>query len=157
MSSNRHCHKNHNVADCRRFPSGGVGSEVQNYTRRKMSAHQMFIRRTVFRLFAAGAALLGLTATLGAEDPKRISTDEAMAAIVEKVNPEYPPLAKQLKLTGQVEVQATIDEDGAVGEVTTVSGNPVLAKAVTDAVKKWKFRPFKSKVMSNFTVGFRGA
>ncbi len=115
-----------------------------------------FIRRRFFSLFAAGAALLGLAGTLAAEDPKHISSEEAMAAIVEKVAPEYPPLAKQLKLTGQVELQATIDEDGGVGDVTTVSGNPVLAKAAADAVKKWKFKPFKSKVMSNFTVGFHG-
>lgn len=122
-----------------------------------MNSNPTFIRRTVVRLFAAGAALLCFTAVLAAEDAKHISTDEAMAALVEKVNPEYPPLAKQLKLAGQVEVQATIEEDGAVGDVTTVSGNPVLAKAVVDAVKKWKFKPFKSKVMSNFTVGFHGA
>ena len=122
-----------------------------------MSTHQAFILRTVFRASTIGAALLGLAATLAAEDPKRIPADEAMASIVEKVNPEYPPLARQLKLTGQVEVQATIEEDGAVGDVTAVSGNPVLARAVVDAVKKWKFKPFKSKVMSNFTVGFRGA
>jgi protein TonB len=122
-----------------------------------MSTHQTFVLRTVFRASVIGAALLGLAATLAAEDPKRIPTDEAMASIVEKVNPEYPPLARQLKLTGQVEVQATIEEDGAVGDVTAVSGNPVLARAVVDAVKKWKFKPFKSKVMSNFTVGFRGA
>jgi TonB family protein len=125
--------------------------------RRKMSTNQTFIRRTAFRLFAAGAALLGLAATLGAEDAKRIPSDEAMAALVEKVAPEYPALARQLKLTGQVEIQATIQEDGAVGDVTTVSGNPVLAKAAADAVKKWKFKPFKSKVMSNFTIGFHGA
>jgi TonB family protein len=121
-----------------------------------MSNTLLFIRRTVVLLFA-GATLFGLASTLRAEDPKKISTQEAMAALVEKVNPEYPELARQLKLSGQVEVQAVIQEDGAIAEVTTVSGNPVLAKAVVDAVKKWKFKPFKSKVMSNFTVGFRGA
>jgi TonB family protein len=102
------------------------------------------------------AALLGLGTLLLAEDAKKIPTDEAMSALVTKVNPEYPALARQLKLSGQVEVLANIDEDGSVGDVTTVSGNPVLAKAVVDAVKKWKFKPFKSKVSSNFTIGFHG-
>ena len=111
----------------------------------------------VLRTLAAGAVLLGFGVMLRAEDPKKISTDEAMASLVAKVTPEYPALAKQLKLSGAVEVQATIDEDGSVSDVTTVSGNPVLAKAAADAVKKWKFKPFKSKVMSNFTVGFHGA
>ncbi len=122
-----------------------------------MKTNQTFIRRTGLRMFGAGTALLALAATLGAEDPKRISADEAMAALVEKVAPEYPAIARQLKLTGQVEIQATIQEDGAVANVTTLSGNPILAKAAADAVKKWKFRQFKSKVMSNFTIGFHGA
>jgi TonB family protein len=103
------------------------------------------------------AATLGLVAMLHAEDVKKIPTDEAMSALVSKVAPEYPALAKQLKLSGEVQVEANIDEDGSVGDVTTISGNPVLAKAVVDAVKKWKFKPFKSKVSSNFTVGFRGS
>jgi TonB family protein len=102
------------------------------------------------------AAMLCLAAVLQAEDVKKIPTEEAMSALVSKVVPEYPALAKQLKLSGQVEVEANIDEDGSVGDVTTVSGNPVLAKAVVDAVKKWKFKPFKSKVSSKFTIGFRG-
>jgi TonB family protein len=128
----------------------------QEFKKENMNTNHKSIRRAIFRSFAAAAAMLGLVALLGADDAKKISTEEAMAAVVSKVAPEYPVLAKQLKLTGTVEVQATIDEDGAVSDVTTVSGNPVLAKAASDAVKKWKFKPFKSKVMSNFTVGFHG-
>ena len=103
------------------------------------------------------AAVLGLAVVLQADDVKKIPTDEAMSALVTKVAPEYPALAKQLKLSGAVEVLASIDEDGSVGDVTTVSGNPILAKAAVGAVKKWKFKPFKSKVSTNLTVGFHGA
>jgi len=102
-------------------------------------------------------ATVCLAALLHADDVKKIPTEEAMSALVSKVAPEYPALAKQLKLSGEVQVEANIDEDGSVGDVTTISGNPVLAKAVVDAVKKWKFKPFKSKVSSNFTVGFHNA
>jgi len=103
------------------------------------------------------AAMLGVALLLHAEDAKKIPTEEAMSALVTKVAPEYPSLAKQLKLTGQVELQTDIDEDGSVGDVTTVSGNPVLARAAGDAVKKWKFKPFKSKVSTVIIVGFHGA
>jgi TonB family protein len=88
------------------------------------------------------AVMIGLGVALHADDVKQIPTEEAMSALVSKVAPEYPPLARQLKLAGSVEVQANIDEDGSVGGVSTVSGNPVLAKAAMDAVKKWKFKPF---------------
>lgn len=102
------------------------------------------------------AAMLGVAMLLHAEDAKKIPTEEAMSALVSKVAPEYPPLAKQMKLTGQVELQTDIDEDGSVGEVTTVSGNPILARAAGDAVKKWKFKPFKSRVSTTIVVGFHG-
>ena len=33
-------------------------------------------------------------------------------------------------------------ESGAVEKVNIVSGNPVLTRPASDAVKKWKFAPF---------------
>ena len=41
-----------------------------------------------------------------------------------------------MKISGNVEIKTTIDEDGTVNEVSTVSGNPILAKAAMDAVKR---------------------
>ncbi len=49
-------------------------------------------------------------------------------------------VARQLKLEGTVEVNVFISEEGAVERVETVSGNPILLKSVTDAMKHWKFR-----------------
>src|SRR6202035_429947 len=101
------------------------------------------------------AAMLALVTLLVAQEAKRIPTDEAMSNIVSRVSPEYLPIARQVKLSGDVEVQATINENGSVDEVSIVKGNPILAKAAIEAVKKWKFKPFKSKVISNFTIGFK--
>ena len=45
------------------------------------------------------------------------------------------------------ETLATYDlvaESGAVEKVNIVSGNPVLTRPASDAVKKWKFAPFTS-------------
>jgi protein TonB len=86
--------------------------------------------------------LIGASAS--AQETKRLTKAEAISAATTKVQPEYPPVARQLKLEGTVEVEATIDETGAVSEVREVSGNPVLAKAASSAVKKWKFTPFQS-------------
>ena len=87
---------------------------------------------------AAAAAVLGMAD--GA--PKKISTSEAMNALVTRVNPAYPDLAKQLRISGAVELDVTIAESGAVEAVAPLSGNPVLTKPASDAVKKWKFKPF---------------
>jgi periplasmic protein TonB len=88
--------------------------------------------------------LLAAMAVAAAADgaPKKISQSEAMNAAVSKVQPEYPALAKQLKISGAVELDVTIAENGSVEAVTPISGNPVLTKPAADALKKWKFKPF---------------
>jgi periplasmic protein TonB len=79
---------------------------------------------------------------LSAEDsPKRLSQEAATSAASSKVQPEYPQIAKQLGLEGKVELVAVVDEAGAVQKVETVSGNPILARAAVDALKRWKFKP----------------
>ncbi len=67
---------------------------------------------------------------------------EAKKAAIEKPAPAYPMVARQLKLKGKVELEATVSEAGSVDDVKVVSGNPVLAKPAQDAVKKWRFKPF---------------
>jgi protein TonB len=91
-----------------------------------------------------GAGLLAVLAAiaLGQGAPKKISQAEALSAVVTKVQPEYPVLARQLKLSGTVEMDVLIGENGSVETVTPISGNPVLTKPAADALKKWKFKPF---------------
>jgi protein TonB len=76
------------------------------------------------------------------EAPKKATRTEGEGAVVSKVPPDYPPIARQLKLQGTVELEAVVTGDGEVEKVNIVSGNPVLTRPAVDAVKKWKFRPF---------------
>jgi len=61
--------------------------------------------------------------------------------IIHKVDIEYPELAKKNNVKGTVRVEIVIDGDGSVMETNVISGNPLLAKAVTDAVRQWRYRP----------------
>lgn len=93
-------------------------------------------------LLQLGVCLAFLSAVGSAQSgPKRISQAEAMSAATSKVQPEYPALARQLKISGAVDLEVTIAENGAVEAVTPVSGNPVLTKPAADCLKKWKFKP----------------
>ncbi len=94
-----------------------------------------------FRYAAVLILLLGFGLSASAEI--RVATDDAMKAATKKAPPDYPPIAKQLKVTGRVEVDVTIDADGNVENVKIVSGNAMLTPSVVTAVKKWKFTPFK--------------
>jgi TonB family protein len=42
---------------------------------------------------------------------------------------------------GEVKLEAVIIEDGSVGSVRPVVGNPVLMDAAADALKRWRFKP----------------
>lgn len=55
------------------------------------------------------------------------------------VRPEYPQLARDLKMQGIVRLQATVSADGKVLNVKEKGGNPVLVDAAVKAVKKWKY------------------
>ena len=55
--------------------------------------------------------------------------------------PLYPPLAQQARIQGTVRLEVLIAADGAVKQVRLISGHPMLAGAVLEAVKKWRYRP----------------
>jgi TonB family protein len=55
------------------------------------------------------------------------------------VNPMYPELARRMKISGVVKVMVTIAPDGTVKETHLLGGHPLLANAVMDAVKRWRF------------------
>jgi TonB family protein len=66
-----------------------------------------------------------------------------MRAAVKKVNPDYTPIAKQMRVQGDVEVEARVSDTGEVTDVKVVTGNALLTPTVIKAVKDWRFQPFQ--------------
>jgi len=90
--------------------------------------------------------------------PTRISHLE-QADLIHRVNPVYPPLAKQTRVQGIVVLEATISKDGAIESLRVVSGHPLLSQAALDAVKQWRYRPLvlngePTDVITTITVTF---
>ncbi len=75
------------------------------------------------------------------EGAKKLTRPEALSAAVSKAQPDYPAIARQLKIQGDVELEAVVSETGTVEKVNIVSGNPVLTRPASDALKRWKFTP----------------
>jgi protein TonB len=95
--------------------------------------------------------------------PQRVRVSQGVSAglLVRRVNPNYPPLARQARISGQVVLRAVISKDGSIENLTLVSGHPMLAPAAIDAVKQWKYRPYllngepvevDTEVLVNFTL-----
>ena len=55
--------------------------------------------------------------------------------------PEYPELARKMKIEGMARVLLTVSSDGSVVKVKDLGGNPVLVDALAQAAHKWKYEP----------------
>jgi TonB family protein len=95
-----------------------------------------FIRSSKSWLRIMQAAALALTMAMAME--ARAAEDRAIKS---RVAPIYPELAKRMKITGVVKVEAKVDADGKVLDVKTLTGNHMLSPAAEEAVRKWKFVP----------------
>jgi protein TonB len=63
--------------------------------------------------------------------------------LIHRVEPVYPPLAKQRDIQGTVRLEALISTKGTISSLRLISGHPLLAPAALQAVRKWRYRPLK--------------
>jgi protein TonB len=119
-------------------------------------------RRPGFRSLLVTVFLTALFVGSGlAQDPpKKVTRNEGLNAVTSKVSPDYPPIARQLKIVGDVELEVLVTESGTVEKVNILSGNPVLTRPASEALKKWKYAPFTTdgkavKALVPVTLSFR--
>lgn len=65
--------------------------------------------------------------------------DTAKRKVKTRIVPDFPPLAKQMNVTGKVKIEVTISSDGRVTSTKVVGGSPLLVGSALDAIKKWRF------------------
>jgi TonB family protein len=70
------------------------------------------------------------------------------------VPPVYPPALRAAGIEGNVTLRVTIEKDGSVSEVENWAGNPQLAQAAVEAVRRWKYMPRKKAVTRNVSLAF---
>ena len=71
----------------------------------------------------------------------RVGGQVEAASLVNKVEPQYPPIAKTAHVAGTIVLHAIIGKDGSIRELQFVSGPPLLMKSAIDAVKEWRYKP----------------
>jgi TonB family protein len=60
--------------------------------------------------------------------------------LVKRVQPNYPPLMQQARMTGQVVLDAIIHPDGTIGDIKVLqSSNDAFAQSAIAAVKQWRY------------------
>jgi TonB family protein len=60
---------------------------------------------------------------------------------IKDVAPVYPAIAQSARVSGEVVIEATIDEEGKVADTKVIKSVPLLDQAAVDAVKQWQYRP----------------
>jgi TonB family protein len=90
-----------------------------------------------------------------------LDAKKATGLLLNQTPPEYPALAKVNYIQGRVRVRLVVSAVGSVVEAHVLSGNPLLAAAVLDRVRMWRYRPyvaqggstsFETGVDVNFTL-----
>jgi protein TonB len=73
--------------------------------------------------------------------PLRIGGELKAPALIERVEPEYPPIAVRAQVQGVVILEAVVDRQGRVEDVRVLRSIPLLDRAAIAAVRQWRYSP----------------
>lgn len=65
------------------------------------------------------------------------------ARLKHRVDPDYPAAARPAKLQGVIVLEVVVGRDGSVLDVHAKNGPEILAKAAVDALRWWRFEPYR--------------
>jgi protein TonB len=84
---------------------------------------------------------LAASASQPAAPPLPVGGDVKPAKLIASVPPVYPALAKSQHVSGDVRIDALIDNTGHVTTMKIVSGPTLLHQAAMDSLRQWKYQP----------------
>ena len=73
--------------------------------------------------------------------PVRVGGRIREPRLIHRVEPDYPGIARNARIQGDVRIDAIIDTDGHIVEVKVLSGHPLLARPAAAAVSQWLYEP----------------
>ena len=85
------------------------------------------------------AILLWSALTMSPAFSQTSQTQSSTRKLKSSMPPEYPELARKMKIEGVARVLLTVSSDGTVVKVKELGGNPVLVDALAQAAQKWKY------------------
>jgi TonB family protein len=142
-------------------PSGGAGGTTSGGAPRKPKRKRRWLAFVVLLVLAAiaGGAFWWWRWNKGWEelesglqDPAIVSAEKPQAQVaaevmekllVHRVEPVYPAEARKADLQGVIALDIIVGRDGSVVGMHPLNGPDVLARAAMDALRWWKFEPYR--------------
>src|ERR1700723_821577 len=90
----------------------------------------------VARVVVIGSLLAGAATAVSARNAQSPQA-EAILTTLSKIS--YPSLARQTRVTGNVELTISVKADGAIQSIDIVSGHPLLTRAALDSAQQSTF------------------
>ena len=72
-----------------------------------------------------------------------LAPSQAESRLLSRTEPLYPAEALAEHRVGNVVLEVQVAEDGSVASVRALSGDPLLAPAAADAVRNWRYQPYR--------------
>lgn len=73
--------------------------------------------------------------------PVRVGGMIQAPKLVNRVNPQYPEIARSARTTATLILEATVGPDGRVNDVKVLRGQPLFDGAALEAVRQWRYQP----------------
>jgi TonB family protein len=73
----------------------------------------------------------------------QVPADAMLRLVTHSVDPDYPPAARAAHLQGVIVLDVVVGRDGSVLDVRAQNGPEVLARAAADALRWWRFEPYR--------------
>jgi protein TonB len=89
------------------------------------------------------SSLPGNEKTMALEPQAHVPADVMEKLVTHRVDPDYPAAARLEKLQGVVVLDVVVGRDGSVAEMHAQNGPEVLAQAAMDAMRWWRFEPYR--------------
>lgn len=112
------------------------------------------------RLVLAAIVIVAMIVVAGSKDSmvRGASTGSAQheRELITRVDPKYPANFDKPGAREAVSVQIMVAPDGTVRTVKLLDGDPVLAQASINAVRKWKYAPAATDETLTVKIEFDG-
>jgi len=93
----------------------------------------------IMRTVIVGIVLVGSIIKSVAQNPASTNSPQSEVILTKLTQPVYPPLARQVRISGNVELMLEMGRDGSIQSANVVSGHALLVQAALDSAQRSQF------------------